>query len=166
MPPSPLPPIRSTAGHTVREANPRAQNAARARRPRTALEAVGLFRKWKSAKGYTVKEIAKVLGTSWESVHNWMYRSTRPYPKMRLAIERVTQGEVPLLSWFTEPERAEYRAKIEELEQMRGAVKRAMRTRATVGGLPAAAAKKLKAGRRKRQGRAKRARGATRAETA
>ena len=59
-----------------------------------------VFLKWIQMKGYTLKQVGKMLNASARSVQYWAGGQAMPTLLSAFRIEQVTQGKVPVASWL------------------------------------------------------------------
>lgn len=62
------------------------------------------FNGWMAARRLSQNQVARLLGTTRQLVQSWSSGRVRPGTVSALAIERLSQGEVPVESWPTAQE--------------------------------------------------------------
>lgn len=123
-----LQPIQTPALAKVRATKVRVVQPSKRSAARADVPGHTKLRQWKRACGFTVKELAGLFRNSWESVHAWLYRSRRPGPKMRAAIEAATDGEVKVADWLNTAELALLAERRRRLEVLAARVLRVVRS--------------------------------------
>jgi DNA-binding XRE family transcriptional regulator len=58
-----------------------------------------LLREWRAASGLSQADMARSLGVSQPTYWAWEREDAIPKIEQGLAIERVTEGSVPVVSW-------------------------------------------------------------------
>ncbi len=65
----------------------------------TPIDGPERLRAWRETKNYSLRKVAGALGISAAALHEWEKRTRHCSEPYRVAIERITHGEVPAASW-------------------------------------------------------------------
>ena len=63
------------------------------------------FSEWLKTEGNSMDSIAKQLGTTRQAVHGWASGRMRPRVFYAVAIEALSNGQVPVQSWLSPVQR-------------------------------------------------------------